>query len=150
MYFDQINTNIILSLMENVHELPVKQKLMTTEHGPVMISNHSYLHVCIIHDLAVFSHHSPLLQVTLQRHVLLRPVVTGGVMWWIQRLTACRHEGFRSISETALLFQRVATAGVFSWPLQVDDRLQTTPEHSSRSVSVQHTTLTSKHLHTDM
>lgn len=55
-------------------------------------------------------------------------------MW---RLTVCLHECLGPISETALLLQWVATAGVLSRPLQVDDCLQTTPEHINRSVSVQ-------------
>lgn len=61
-----------------------------------------------------------------------------GMCWWgwIKRLTACLHESFRSISETTFLLQWVATAGMFSRPLQVNDCLQTTPEHSNRSVSV--------------
>lgn len=54
----------------------------------------------------------------------------------MRRLTVCLHECLGPISETALLLQLVATAGVFSWPLQVDDCLQTTPERINRSVSV--------------
>lgn len=39
------------------------------------------------------------------------------------KLTVCLHECFRSVRETALRLQWVATAGVLSWPLQVNDRL---------------------------
>lgn len=45
----------------------------------------------------------------------------------IAELTASLHESFRAIGKTTLLVQWVTTAGMFSWPLQVNDRLQTTP-----------------------
>lgn len=54
----------------------------------------------------------------------------------MKRLTACLHECFRSICKTTLLLQWVATAGMFSWTLKVDDCLHTTPVCSIRSMSV--------------